>query len=253
MRDILARASRGILEQFASSRLLLAFDYDGTLAPIVSDPDRATMRASTRTLLGRLARRYPCVVISGRARADVQGRLRGVPALEVVGNHGIEPWLTSRRSRLAVQRWQPALERCIARLPGVLVENKHYSVAVHYRQSPEKKKVRAAVERVAAALGDVRLIRGKQVVNLLPNGAPYKGVALERARIRFGCDTAIYVGDDDTDEDVFALDEPGRVLTVRIGRRRDSLASHFLKSQADIDRFLRTLLSIAPERRGPAD
>jgi len=248
MREILTRDGREVLRRLASSRLLLAFDFDGTLAPIVSDPDRAAIRSTTRTLLGRLARQYPCVIISGRARADVVRRLHGVPAVEVVGNHGIEPWLTSRRSRTAVRRWRPALSRCLTSLPGVMVEDKEYSIAVHYRHSPEKKKVRSAIDRVVSALGDVRLIRGKQVVNLLPNGAPHKGVALERARARFGCDTAVYVGDDDTDEDVFALDEPGRVLTIRIGRRRGSLASHFIKRQADIDRFLRVMLALAPER-----
>ena len=73
MRHILARANRDVLRQFACSRVLLAFDYDGTLAPIVSDPKQAAMRATTRALLSEIAKRYPCVVISGRARADARG------------------------------------------------------------------------------------------------------------------------------------------------------------------------------------
>ena len=97
--------------------------------------------------------------------------------------------------------------------------------------------------------GDVRLIRGKQVVNLLPRDAPHKGIALEKARARVGCDTAVYVGDDETDEDVFGLDRPGRLLTVRVGRKRDSLASYFLRDQSEIDRLLIALLSVVPERR----
>jgi trehalose 6-phosphate phosphatase len=249
MRDILARANRHVLRQFACSRVLLAFDYDGTLAPIVSDPRQAAMRATTRALLREIAKRYPCVVISGRARADALRRVRGVGAVEVIGNHGIEPWQTSRRGLLAVRRWQPTLARRLARFPGVRIEDKVYSMAVHYRQSRQKKKARMAIQRAASALGDVRLIRGKQVVNLLPRDAPHKGIALEKARARFGCDTAVYVGDDETDEDVFGLDRPGRLLTVRVGRRRDSLASYFLRDQSEIDRLLIALLSVVPERR----
>ena len=185
MRYILARANRDVLRQFAWSSVLLAFDFDGTLAPIVPDPDQAAMRATTRALLEEVAARYPCVVISGRARADAKRRLQGVGAVEVIGNHGIEPWQVSQRSLRAVRQWQPTLARRLARLRGVRIENKVYSVAVHYRQSREKKKARLAIQRTASALGEVRLIRGKQVVNLLPHDAPHKGIALEKARVRF--------------------------------------------------------------------
>lgn len=249
MRHLLAHANRDVLRRFARSRVLLAFDYDGTLAPIVSDPRRAAMRATTRALLRLVARRYPCVVISGRARADALRRLRGVAAVEVIGNHGIEPWQTSQRGRRTVRRWQPTLARCLARFPGVTIENKTYSVAIHYRQSRDKKKVLMAIRRVASALGDVRLIRGKQVANLLPDTAPHKGMALEKARLRLHCKTAIYVGDDDTDEDVFALDQPGQLLTIRIGNKRDSLAGYYLRSQEEIDRLLRAMLRVGPDER----
>jgi trehalose 6-phosphate phosphatase len=249
MRHILASANLDVLRQFACSRVLLAFDYDGTLAPIVPAPDQAAMRAETLALLKALARRYPCVVISGRTRADAVRRLRGVEAVEVIGNHGIEPWQTSSRGLLVVRRWRHLLQRQLAPFAGLTVEDKVHSLAVHYRRSREKKKARAAIIRATAALGDVRLIRGKQVVNLLPADAPHKGIALERARTRFGCDTAIYVGDDETDEDVFALDQPGRLLTIRVGQRRRSLASYFLRNQAEIDRLLETLLGDRPVRR----
>lgn len=242
MRHILARANREVLQQFACSRVLLAFDYDGTLAPIVADPEAAAMRPSTRGLLTEVARRYPCVVISGRARADARRKLGGVGAVEVIGNHGIEPWQSSRESLLAVRRWQPLLTRRLASVQGVVIEDKVYSVAVHYRLSREKKKARAAIRQAAADLGAVRLIRGKLVVNILPVDAPHKGIALEKARARFGCDTAVYVGDDETDEDVFALDQPGRLLTIRVGEKRDSQAAYFLRNQAEIDRLLRALL-----------
>jgi trehalose 6-phosphate phosphatase len=245
MKYILARANRPVLRQFARSRVLLAFDFDGTLAPIVARPERAAMRDSTRALLDAVSARYPCVVISGRARSDVVRRLAGVAAIDVVGNHGIEAWLTSARRLRSVRRWPGLLEEGLATLRGVQIEDKGYSVAVHYRHSREKQKVRDAIARVAARLGDVRLLPGKQVVDLLPRDAPHKGIALERARVRRGCETALYVGDDETDEDVFGLAEPGRLLSIRVGRRAASLAPYYLRNQAEIDRLLEILLDVA--------
>ena len=249
MRHILGRLGRDMLRQYTWSNVLLAFDYDGTLAPIVRDPERAAMRATTRRLLAEVALKYPCVVISGRARADALDRLQGVGTVEVIGNHGTEPWQVSRGALRAVRQWGPLLSHRLAPLQGVTVEEKGYSLAIHYRRSREKATARTAIQKAAASLGDVRLIRGKQVVNVLPTDAPHKGMALQKARARFGCDTALYVGDDDTDEDVFALDQPGRLLTVRVGRKLDSLAGYFLRNQAEIDALLRVLRRLGQERQ----
>ena len=120
---------------FAWSNVLLAFDYDGTLAPLVSAPSRATMRESTRRLLRRASRLYPCVVISGRARGDALGRLRGIEICRVVGNHGAEPSPGAKAMRRRVQQWLPVLKARLAQRQGVIVEDKGFSVAVHYRQA----------------------------------------------------------------------------------------------------------------------
>jgi trehalose 6-phosphate phosphatase len=248
MKHILARANLEVLRQFAWSKVLLALDYDGTLAPIVADPEQAVMRAATRKLLEQLARVYPCVVISGRAQADARRRLKGAGVLEVIGNHGVEPWQVSDRFLRQVQRWRPILERRLARLQGVMIEDKSFSIAIHYRRSREKKKARAAIREAAASLGEVRSIPGKQVVNILPGRAPHKGIALEKARARLGCDTAVYVGDDETDEDVFALDQPGQLLAIRVGRKNTSLAAYYIRSQAEIDELLRNVLEMRQKR-----
>jgi trehalose 6-phosphate phosphatase len=244
MRDLLSRAGREVLQQFAWSNVLLAFDYDGTLAPIVRDPDKAAMRAPTRRLLIEVAARYPCIVVSGRAQPDARRWLRGIPLQEVIGNHGIEPWQATLPVRKEVERWAPILLRRLSAFRGVQVENKTFSIAVHYRRSREKKRARAAILAAVAALGPIRLIGGKQVVNILPEGAPHKGIALERERDRLRADTAIYVGDDETDEDVFGLDHPGRLLTVRVGPKRTSQASYYLRNQAAVDDLLRILVGL---------
>jgi trehalose 6-phosphate phosphatase len=244
MKNILSRAGREVLEQFVWSNVLLAFDYDGTLSPIVAQPEQATMRPRTRELMGTVTKLYPVVVISGRAQSDTIKKLRGTGVREIVGNHGIEPWQATDRFMEEVQRWRSILDERLAPFRGVKIEDKVFSIAVHYRHSREKKRARKAILRAAAALGGARVIGGKQAVNLLPNGAPHKGIALERERRRLGCDTAIYVGDDETDEDVFALDQPGRLLTVRVGAKRASQAAYFIRGQLEIDEFLRLLTEL---------
>jgi len=247
MKDILSRAGREVLQQFAWSNVLVAFDYDGTLAPIVRDPDKAAMRATTHRLLGEVAALYPCIVVSGRAQPDARRWLAGIRLQQVIGNHGIEPWQATQPLMEEVKRWAPLLTRRLSPFKGVRIENKTFSVAVHYRQSRAKKKARAAILEATAALGPIRVVGGKQCVNILPEGAPHKGIALERERDRLRRDTAIYVGDDETDEDVFALDQPGRLLTVRVGPKRASQASYYVRNQAAVDELLAVLVSLRQE------
>lgn len=253
MINILSRSNVGLLGDFARSNTLLAFDFDGTLAPIVDDPGSAQLRPKTRALLAAVSALYPVTVISGRAQADVARRLRGVGVASVIGNHGIESWHKAGRTGAEVNRWLPVITAAVAPLKGVVVEDKIFSVGVHYRASREKKRARAAILKAAASITGVRVIPGKQVVNILPLDAPHKGIALERERHRLRCDTAVYVGDDTTDEDVFALDQPGRLLCIRVGSTRSSAATYSLANQKDIDELLDTLAAYrraAGQRRG---
>jgi trehalose 6-phosphate phosphatase len=248
MRYILSRQNREILAQLAWSNVLMAFDYDGTLAPIVDDPQQAKMRVRTRRLLRELAERYPCVVISGRGADDVAARLGGAQVRAVVGNHGLEPDSDMQRFEQAVLGWLPHLERAVAGLEGVELENKRYSAAVHYRRSRARKQAVQSISAAVDALGDaVRVVPGKCVINVLPEGAPHKGFALQRLRRAQGADIALYVGDDETDEDVFGLDEPGRLLGIRVGKSMRSRASYFLTSQREMDALLELMVSLRPD------
>ena len=212
MKYILSKSNREVLEQFAWSNVLLAFDFDGTLAPIVATPESAVMQPVTRLLLQAVAKLYPCIIVSGRAQSDVCKRLSGIAIKNVIGNHGLEPFQATQQIADTVRQWLPGLEERLNQFQGVQIEDKIYSVAVHYRRSREKKKVRSAIAKAAASLGTVRLVGGKQVVNILPNGAPHKGIAIEVERKWLHCDTAMYIGDDESDEDVFVLDQPGQLF-----------------------------------------
>lgn len=244
MTYLFSRPNRHLLETFAWSNVLLAFDFDGTLAPLVDAPADAAMRASTRRLLGSASVLYPCVVITGRSRADALRRLGNLEVCRVVGNHGAEPSPDAEAMRHRVQRWLPALKARLSRQQGVVIEDKGFSVAIHYRQARERTATRRSVLAAARSLGDARLVGGKLVVNLLVPDAPHKGVALERERSHFACDTVIYVGDDDTDEDVFRIDRPDQLLSIRVGRKRTSAAPYYIRNQAEVDRLLQALVAV---------
>ncbi len=251
MHYLLSRASRAILTQLAHEDALCAFDFDGTLSPIVERPEQAGMRARTRRLLIRLAALYPCIIVSGRARADVLSKLGAVKVARVIGNHGAETEAATRGSRRLVGRWKAALGRELGTIPGLWMEDKGVSMAVHYRQSPHRAQVLRQVLAAAGKLPEVRVFGGKQVVNLVPVGAPHKGDAVAAERARLGCQWVLYVGDDDNDEDAFAL--AGQVVPVRIGRKQRSHARYYLRSQAEIDDLLDLLVRLrAPAGHGTA-
>jgi trehalose 6-phosphate phosphatase len=239
MKYLLSRGSRPILARLAQERTLCAFDFDGTLAPIVGHPGEAVMGDQTRILLGRLAALYPCVIVSGRSRADVLGRLSGVKVARVIGNHGAETAATPRKPNRSVARWKASLEFELGALPGLWVEDKGLSLAVHYRQCLQKTEVRRQILAAARKLEHVHVVGGKQVVNLMVDRAPDKGEALAAERDRLRCTWVLYVGDDENDEDAFALD--GNVIPVRIGRKQQSLARYYLRTQAEIDKLLELL------------
>jgi trehalose 6-phosphate phosphatase len=244
MRELLADGERALLERFAHSHVLLGFDFDGTLAPLCASPDDARLRPRTRARLERLCELYPCAVLSGRSLADLRGRLEGLPLVAVVGNHGLEPHPDAEAFARLVQRWVPLLRARLAGFDGVVVEDKRFSLAIHHRAAKEPRRALAAIHEAIAALGPVRSFGGKKVLNVLPPDAPHKGDALWAILQRTRCDTAMFVGDDLTDEHVFQMACPRPLLGVRVGKSRASKASHHLRDQAQVDRLLDTLIAL---------
>jgi trehalose 6-phosphate phosphatase len=234
------------LTSFASYNVLVAFDFDGTLAPIVPKPSRARMRARTRRLLDAVARRYPCVVISGRALNDIEERVEGIPLWHVAGNHGMEPWEQTEAIARAVRQWLWLLTKRFAPFPGIVIENKTYSLTIHYRRARAPQRARAAITAALRDLPGVFVMQGDHAVNLLPPGAPHKGEALERLTRLLGCDAAIYVGDDGTDEPAFGARHPERLLSIRIGNGQRTRARYHLENQKEIDTLLEMLSKIRP-------
>jgi trehalose 6-phosphate phosphatase len=245
VRRLLAPENQSVLADLARANTLLAFDFDGTLAPIVGQRDLATLRPETERLLTRLCACYPCAIITGRSRADVLARLGGAVIKYTVGNHGLESAGGAGLFGDTISSVRALLAAALAEHAGLDLEDKQYSLAVHYRDSPVKRRARAAIHRSVAALPfATRLVPGKLVLNVLPSGAPHKGQALLELREREGAQMALYVGDDVTDEDVFALEQPGRLVSARVGRSKNSAARYFLRDQREIDTLLARLIEL---------
>jgi trehalose 6-phosphate phosphatase len=246
MNPLAARNHRE-LERLARGRTLLAFDYDGVLAPLVRDPHGAVMRPATRRLLRRVAQSWPVAVISGRAWKDTVRLSEGIAPI-VVGNHGFElghPKPVPRKILGEVQAWKRALQ---AELDGepVYFEDKRSTLAVHYGLERRWRAVEQAVHAAAGRLRGARLVRGKKVLNVLPAEFPDKGNAVVALLARLRLDVALYAGDDVTDEDAFRVGPP-RVFGVRVGPGR-TLAPWRLPSQDDVDALLERLAALRPGR-----
>jgi trehalose 6-phosphate phosphatase len=252
METILADEQRTLLAGFADANVLLAFDYDGTLVPIASTPAAPRMREATRQLLIRAAQLYPCVIISGRALDDLTERLEGIPLWFLFGNHGLEPPPPGSATPTPAREWAALLARLLPDDPGILIEDKRYSLTIHYRNALDKRGAVDAIDRVVAQLPDARALGGAEAVSLLPKGGAHKGVALQQACRWFACDSAIYVGDDATDEDAFSSTYPEKLLTIRVGAASDSQARYHLGTQDEIDTLLQVLVDIRTRRPVPA-
>lgn len=231
-----------MLEAFCYADALFSFDFDGTLAPIVPNPEDARVSARTDDYLRSLYDKTPLVVISGRSRSDLLKRLP-FKVDYAIGNHGLEglPSSTGSLDTAAdmTRTWHEKLTTALQKTPGVVIENKSFSLAIHYRQASDKRKIKLKLLDLASNLHpSPRILLGKYVVNLVASGAPHKGVALLELMLRTGKRAAVYVGDDENDEDVFRLGEES-LLTVRVGEDENSAALFYLKNQGEIDRLLR--------------
>jgi trehalose 6-phosphate phosphatase len=246
VRKILEPAHRAVLREFVRRDTLLAFDYDGTLAPIVVDPAVARMRPETREALRRLSLRHPVAVISGRGRQDVKRFLHGVPLVEVAGNHGMETVASVPLNAMPrVAAWRRQLEQSLRGIEGLSIEDKRDSLTVHFRRCTDWESARAEAVYAATSLRGARLVGGDAVLNILPRDAPDKGTALAHMCERIGSPRAVFVGDDDTDEDVFALGERGHILGIRVGTEGPSAADYAIGAQEEIDALLQALLECA--------
>jgi trehalose 6-phosphate phosphatase len=205
-------------ERLGGTPLVVMLDVDGTLAPIAPRPDEVVVPEETRRAVAALAARddVHVVLVSGRAALDAR-RLVSALHVWVIGNHGFE--ITGPDGEELVDQqvahYRPAVAQAVRRLasrvapvPGVVLEDKGWTLSLHYRLADPAvvPKLRAAVEETAAQLG-LRLTHGKQVFEVRPPVRLDKGTAVLLLGRKLGgleeSGSLLFIGDDLTDEDAF--------------------------------------------------
>lgn len=204
---------RARLASIGLSRLVLFLDFDGTVVPISTRPKDVRVSELMTQALDRLGRRLPIAVVSGRPVNDLR-RVIGLKHIHYVGLHGFSyatpgkrpSWLAPRPPRRMVRRWKKALEAVAGKVRGAWVEDKGIAVALHDRQVTRQDRRRLRRQAVKALQDwlrekQIRLLRGKRIMEALPSTDCDKGTAVRRllqkpwARSR----VPVYFGDDITD------------------------------------------------------
>ncbi len=236
---------------------LLAFDFDGTLVGFRENPSEVHLSKIQAELLARLARAYPVAIISGRSLTDLKTKTRGLPPLHLAGNHGFEMESRDGKSldrgtvawERALRKWIRSLREATRTHPDlrdVVIEDKRYSLSAHFRTAPTPARTEKALQAWAKTLTpEPRVVRGVFVLNLVPARAAHKGGALQKLMRATGSTSALFAGDDTTDEDVFRLGLK-TLISVKVGSHPKKTAAKFrLKTRTELTELLRRLVQRA--------
>ncbi|XP_047316351.1 probable trehalose-phosphate phosphatase H [Impatiens glandulifera] len=258
-----------IKKTFKGKQIVMFLDYDGTLSPIVDDPDKAFMSDAMRSTVRKLARNFPTAIVSGRCRDKVYSFVK-LSELYYAGSHGMDIKGPSKGSKYNQTQddgsvlFQPASELvpmidevCTTLMEktksivGAMVENNKFCASVHFRCVDENKWSELAhqVRSVLKEYPKLRLTQGRKVLEIRPSIKWDKGKALEFLLESLGyanCANVfpIYIGDDRTDEDAFkVLREREEGFGILVSRTpKETNAAYILQDPSEVMEFLKKLV-----------
>ena len=246
---------------------MIFLDYDGTLSPIVKDPDAAFMPPSVRAAVDALSQKREVAIVSGRGRQKVRDFVQldglyyaGSHGFDIAGPNGLAHEVAADKLPILADA-AAALRQKLASIPGATVEDNKFSMSVHWRNVAEELRgevERATIEEVAARDG-IRYTEGKCVYELRPDlgeASWNKGEAV-LFLLDFLLDGAtaddvvpVYMGDDTTDEDAFAVLQGLGGLSFLVTttgdpeRPRDTFSTHTVASYREVEQLLGALAEI---------
>ncbi|THG06574.1 hypothetical protein TEA_023295 [Camellia sinensis var. sinensis] len=239
-------------------QIVMFLDYDGTLSPIVEDPDRAFMTNEMRQAVRDVAKYFPTAIISGRCRAKVYNFVR-LSQLYYAGSHGMDikgpskgckcrndnqvvPFQPAREFLPMIDKVYKALLEKTKSTPGAKVENNKFCISVHYRCVDETSWTTLA-EQVKSVLNEypkLKLNQGRKVLEIRPIIKWDKGKALEYLLESLGYANSdnvlpVYIGDDRTDEDAFkVLRDRGQGFGILVTKApKETNASYSLQEPSE--------------------
>lgn len=207
---------QALLKMLDRRQLALFLDYDGTLTPIASSPEKAILSTETRQILQLLAQKIKITIISGRDKEDVRNKV-GLKELFYAGSHGFDiegPEHTQIHHQAGekymadIRKIAEELEEKL-RFKGLFIEPKKYAVAIHYRHvaAEEVGELKQEVQKILEHYPDLKTGKGKKIIEVRPAMEWDKGYAMNwiAAALEVAPDNSLqlYIGDDLTDEDAF--------------------------------------------------
>uniref|UniRef100_A0A7N1A3Y9 Trehalose 6-phosphate phosphatase n=1 Tax=Kalanchoe fedtschenkoi TaxID=63787 RepID=A0A7N1A3Y9_KALFE len=256
-----------IITASKGKQIVMFLDYDGTLSPIVDDPDRAFMSDAMRATVRQLARHFPTAIVSGRC-LDKVFRFVKLAELYYAGSHGMDIKGPATGSECdnkgtsvvfqAASEFVPMIDQVYKALvertssiPGANVEHNKFCVSVHFRCVDEKRwsEIAQGVGTVLKDYPKLRLSQGRKVLEIRPTIKWDKGRALEFLLESLGladCPDVfpVYIGDDRTDEDAFkVLRERGQGCGILVSKNpKETYATYSLQEPSEVMSFLQRLV-----------
>ncbi|MFA6520056.1 MAG: trehalose-phosphatase [Candidatus Paceibacterota bacterium] len=246
-----------IKKKLKTSTPVLFLDFDLTLSPLAKNPTKAFLPKETKVLLRKLVKHVPITIVTGRKLTDIQKRV-GIKGIPYVGNHGLEHNLNGKYKnsrittpmRKAIQKIKKELIENVKKYPGIVFEDKKYSIALGYRMVKQKQVLSLKswfkgmeVKIQKEGLLEVRLdnktfeVRPKTKIN--KGTACLQALRILKKKLQKNI-VPIYIGDSETDEDAFKSLRRGGI-TIRVGKNKTSRAEWYLQNQKEVNPFLNLL------------
>jgi alpha,alpha-trehalase len=243
-----------ISQKIEKKNVLLMLDYDGTLTSIKTRLEEAKLSEETRGLLKKLKKKAAVAIVSGRSLEEMKDLVR-IDNIIYAGNHGIE--IDTGKEKFI---YPPALEDVPiikgisgrlrqSPIKGTQVEDKKFTVSFHYRRVDPKEVAKAKTffnRAVSLWVKEKRIEvrKGKKVLEIRPRGWD-KGKALKWIWNKLGKGLfPIYLGDDQTDEDAFAVLADNGISVLVTKRKKRSFAKYHLRKVEEVEKFLKSLLNL---------
>ncbi|XP_076957804.1 putative trehalose-phosphate phosphatase 2 [Bidens hawaiensis] len=258
-------------------QIVVFLDYDGTLSPIVCDPDRAYMSDQMRAAVRDVSKHFPTAIISGRSRQKVYSFVK-LRQVYYSGSHGMDTMGPAKTNNSYDEKYHhktideegnelvvfqpakdflPVIKKMLVEITertknirGVVIEDNRFCLSVHYRhvRGEEYERVEEEVESMLVNYPEFHMTSGKKVLEIRPSIDWNKGHALEYLLHNLGFDNVlpIYIGDDRTDEDAFKdvcyfrlLRERGEGYPIVVSSKpRKTMAFHSLHDPSEVLSFL---------------
>ena len=249
-----------ISQKIKNAHVCVFLDYDGTLTKITNTPQQACLSNETKDVLQKLIKNPQCqiILVSGRSLKNIK-KLVGIKNVVYAGNHGLEfgdlrttfAMPISARYKTILKKIKAKLAFRLASIKGVLLEDKKFSLSLHYRLAKKKdlsviKAIFYNVIENTKTCGELTVLTGKQVLEITPAIAWNKGkivlliLVLLKALLKTSKIIPLYIGDDVTDENAFsAIKNQG--ITVFVGDPKKTQANYYLKNIQEVKMLLKKI------------